>query len=286
VPAADTAALILPVEPVQHGGAVWAVPLWRERGLIGVLLFGPRRDDGLYTREEIEIARGAGERLLDAAASVALSQRLVQLQRERMAATQVLDQRTRRALHDEVLPLIHTAILSLGAGAAPEKALRQLSDAHQEVSKLLAELPPTVLPEISRLGLLGALRQAVEVEFSPAFAAVDWRWSPAAEQAAASLSPLAAETLYFAAREAVRNAAKHARAADRPAKLRLAIAVQAQDGQLQLAIEDNGPGLPAEPGAGHGLALHSTLMAVVGGSLALDSAPGGGTRVLLALPLK
>ena len=110
--------LISAVDPAQYGGAVWAVALWREQGLAGVLLFGPRRDNGLYTQEVIEAARATGERLIDLAAGVALSQRLMLLQRERMAATQVLDQRTRRVLHDEVLPLIHTAMLSLASGAS------------------------------------------------------------------------------------------------------------------------------------------------------------------------
>ena len=36
-------------------------------------------------------------------------------------------------------------------------------------------------------------------------------------------------------------------------------------------------------GNGQGLALHSTLMAVVGGSLALETMPGQGTRVVLAV---
>jgi len=277
--------LILPLDPAVYGGATWAVPLWRERGLVGLLLFGPRRDDGLYTQEEIEIARSTGERLLDTAASLALSQRLMQLQRERMAATQILDQRTRRVLHDEVLPLIHTAMLALAAGQPAQAALQQLSDAHGQVSDLLRELPPTVTPEIARLGLLGALRKAVEVEFAPAFAQVAWRCAEGVEAQAAALSPLAAETVYFAAREIVRNAAKHARPADQAGRLRLEITARVAEGQLLITLEDNGAGIKEETGSGHGLALHSTLMAVVGGSLSLDTVPGQMTRAQLALPL-
>ena len=144
-------------------------------GLTGIFLLGPRRGDALYTQEEIEIARSTGERLIDSAAGSALSQRLMQIQRERMATTQILDQRTRRVLHDEVLPLIHTAMLSLSGGKAPDVIFKQLSDAHQEVSNLLRELPPTVAPDIARLGLLAALRKMVAVEFPQAFDAVDWR---------------------------------------------------------------------------------------------------------------
>ena len=283
--AAEGAPLIRAVDADAYGGATWAVPLWREQGLIGVLLIGPRRDGSLYTQEEIEIARSSGERLIDTAASLALSQRLMQLQRERMAATQILDQRTRRTLHDEVLPLIHTAMLALEAGQPREAVAQALSDAHGQVSNLLRELPPTIAPEIARLGLVAALRKAVEVEFAPAFAQVTWQCAEGAEAAAASLSPLAAETLYYAAREVVRNAAKHARPERGAGAPRLTIAASAAGGQFLVGIEDNGPGLKQEPGSGQGLALHSTLMAIAGGSLSLETIPGRMTRVQLALPL-
>jgi signal transduction histidine kinase len=281
--------LIVAVEPIGHGGATWAVPLWRERGLIGALLFGPRRDGSLYTREEIEIVRSTGERLLDTAASVALSQRLMRLQRERMAATQLLDQRTRRVLHDEVLPLIHTAMLRLAAGQPVDDALAQLADAHSQASRLLRELPPTVLPEIARLGLLAALRKMVEMEFGAAFSGVTWEYGEAAAAAAARLRPEAAETIYYAARELVRNAAKHARPASaengRPS---LTITAEANAGQFRLSVADNGRGRfkPAGEltGGGQGLALHSTLMAIVGGSLAVESVAGEMTRGVLSLP--
>jgi len=282
--------LILPVQPSDYGGAAWAVSLWRERGLIGVLLFGPRRDGGLYTQEQIEVARSVSERLIDTAASLALSQRLMRLQRERMATTQIIDQSTRRILHDEVLPLIHAAMLSLAAGQPAEAAtiraaIEQLSDAHRQVSDLLRELPPAVTPEISRLGLIAALRKAVELEFAQAFAEVTWHCAEDIEEQTAALSPVAAETLYYAARELVRNAAKHAHPAEQPNRLCLEIAARVADGQIQITIEDNGAGFNLEPGAGQGLALHSTLMAIVGGSLSLETIPNQMTRVQLTLPL-
>lgn len=280
----ENEAIIVPVEPGQHGGATWAVPLWRERGLIGVLFLGPRRDQSLYTQEEIEIARSTGERLIDAAASLSLSQRLMQLQRERMATTQILDQRTRRVLHDEVLPLIHTALLSLSAGQPADAVLHQLTDAHGQVSELLRELPPTVAPEIARLGLVGALQRAVDVEFASAFADVTWQCEGDVKRQAARLNPLATETVYYAAREAVRNAARHARPSDSTSDLCLRITAGVVEGDLQIAVEDNGSGFVQQPGAGQGLDLHSTLMAIVGGSLSLETVPGRRTRVLLSLP--
>ena len=112
--------MCLPLDPAHHGGALWAVPLWSERGLIGALLLGEKRDGGLYTLEEIEIARASGERLIDTQASAELARRLMALQRQRLAQTQVLDRQTRRVLHDDILPSLHTAMLMLSDDRRPQ----------------------------------------------------------------------------------------------------------------------------------------------------------------------
>ena len=52
-------------------------------------------------------------------------------------------------------------------------------------------------------------------------------------------------------------------------------------------VEDDGVGLESgDPtgGSGQGLALHSTMIGVIGGTLAVEGDPKGGTRVTLALP--
>jgi signal transduction histidine kinase len=69
---------------------------------------------------------------------------------------------------------------------------------------------------------------------------------------------------------------------------------------LQIAIEDDGPGLPAArraevvergwrldeqvPGTGLGLAIVADLAQLYGGRLVLEAATGGGLRALLILP--
>ncbi len=269
--------LAWPVDPLAHGGATWGVPLWSERGLAGVLLLGPREDDSLYSEEELEIGRAAGERLIDTAAGMALSQRLIELQREQMTATQLLDQRTRRVLHDEVLPLIHTAMLSLPPGAASETAVTRLSEAHGQVSALLRDLPVSTTPDVARLGPIAALRRAVEGEFGAAFGTVDWACDEAAERAAAALPSVKAEALYWAARELVRNAARHAQPAGGVAR-HLRVRATCEDGQLVVAVQDNGDAAGIAAAPGHGLALHTTLMAIAGGALTVQTLPTGGTR--------
>ena len=117
--------LCLPIESANYGGASWAIGLWSERGLMGILLLGEKRDGSLYTQEEIEIARAAGERLLDARAARELARRLLLVQRTRLADEYLQDVRVRRALHDDVLPLLHTALLLLSARPATAMAQPQ-----------------------------------------------------------------------------------------------------------------------------------------------------------------
>ncbi|GAB4432355.1 MAG: hypothetical protein OHK0015_19740 [Chloroflexi bacterium OHK40] len=309
--------LCVPVDPTAHAGAVWAVPLLGERGLIGLLMLGEKRDGGLYTAEEIALARAAGERLVDGQAASEMGRRLVALQRRRLAEGQVLDRRARRLLHDEVLPRLHAGMLALAAPApgraggplgAPEADTREaelialLADVHKQISDLLHDLPPVAGPELERHGPLGALRRAVERELPDAFDDVCWAIAPDAEAAARTLDPLAAETLYYAAREAARNAARHGRGANPARPLRLAVSAACRSGPgrppaLEVCVEDDGVGIApgrgptsAQPVAkavsGAGLTLHSTLLAILGGALVVESAPGGPSRVLVSVPLE
>jgi signal transduction histidine kinase len=177
-----------------------------------------------------------------------------------------------------------------------------LGDLHREIADLLHDMPVATAPEVARLGLFPALRQTVTHELGSAFDQVSWEISPEAEQKAQSIPPLVAEVLYYAAREAVRNAARHGRGPQSSDPLHLCISGMWDDSLagakqasvaysgLEIIIEDNGVGLGSskhrDSDGGHGLALHTTMMAIVGGTLELKSVPGQHTRVVLTLPQK
>ncbi|MEZ4658416.1 MAG: ATP-binding protein [Caldilineaceae bacterium] len=276
-------------------GLNWAVPLWSERGLIGFLLLGGKHNGNLLTQEEIEMARASGERLIDTQAGVEIGRRLLTLQRRQLAESQLLDRRARRILHDEVLPQLHTALLALtGLSPAPTASEEQmaigiaqvaslLTDAHRQISALLRTMPARAMPQLHELGLVGALQALAAEELANAFDAVRWHVDERTAQTAAAFSPLTQEVLFYAAREAMRNAARHGRSDDPQRRLELDVSVTQQNG-LRIQVQDNGVGMPtsshdagdhAAPSVlqgGNGLAMHSTLLAIVGGELTVQNA--------------
>ena len=138
------------------------------------------------------------------------------LQRQRLAQSKVIDQQTRRVLHDEVLPSLHTIILTLTAPEMSEQEgvqemIGQITEAHRSVSNLLRSIPSSQPDRLVRLGLDGAIRDELETELSGAFDAVSLEFQADALEAFQRLPPFMGEVLFYAAREALRNAAKHAR---------------------------------------------------------------------------
>ena len=83
---------------------------------------------------------------------------------------------------------------------------------------------------------------------------------------------------YYAVSEALANAAKHARASAVQVELDTPNAI------LQLAIRDDGIG-GADPARGSGLTGLSDRIEAVGGTLHITSPVGGGTTLLIEIPV-
>jgi signal transduction histidine kinase len=283
----------LPLDPHTHSGAAWAIPLRSQAGLVGALLLGPRLGNGIYSQEDVELARLAGERLIDAQASAEIARRLMALQRQRLAESQLMDRQARRVLHDDILPQLHASILQLSSQPSSQEqaeAVSGLVELHGKIAALLRELPISTTPEIEQLGLAEALEKLVEVEHRASFDEAEWEATPEALQGMASLPTLNSEVVYYAVREAVRNAARYGRGGRLRQPLHLRVRASWENG-LQISVTDDGVGLagPHEHtngGAGQGLALHSTLLAVLRGTLEIHSLPEGSTTVNIFLPGK
>ncbi|MEQ9364445.1 MAG: hypothetical protein RIF32_09390, partial [Leptospirales bacterium] len=278
-----------PLEPEVYGGALLAIPLWSRRGVAGVLLLGEQSGGGLYTQEEVEIAQAAGERIIDTLAVARISRIMLSLQRDRIVEGRLGDDRARRILHDDVLPEIHTLLLTLSASNrmtgdadATRDVLERLKDVHVTLARLLREMPITTHPDVVRLGLSEALRHAAEREGG--FDRIVWESDAHAERFVSRLPAQVQETVFYAAREMLRNSARHARVPG--ADLELRFRMRSVEAGLHMIIEDNGGGIrehAGTQGTGQGLSLHGALLAVVGGSLSMETLPGRYTRAHIRL---
>jgi len=92
-----------------------------------------------------------------------------------------------------------------------------------------------------------------------------------------------AALLYHAAQEALTNAFKYAHATD------LTVRLAAVYHGVRLTIIDNGIGFesqaPSSRHRGFGVRLMTIAVHEAGGTIAIDSEPGNGTRVTITLPL-
>jgi signal transduction histidine kinase len=149
--------------------------------------------------------------------------------------------------------------------------LHQLSedvgDALEEVRSLAAGVYPALLVDC---GLEEALRSVARRSSLPA--------SVAAQGVGRFPQPVEA-AVYFCCLEALQNAAKHAQAQS------VSIVVLNGD-DLRFEVRDDGCGFDADrQDFGHGLTnIHDRLVAV-GGTLAVESRPGRGTRIAGTIPL-
>jgi signal transduction histidine kinase len=272
----------------------WAYPLSDSRGAIGRLILGPKLDGNEYNVQELQVASACAERILDALAGEQLARVAVSLLRQRIAQVQVMSAQHKRILHDDVLPQIHLALLKVealrAAGQASslpddklDEATAALTQAHRRVSGLVREMSNAVPTRLESEGLAAALQSALDHDFHDSFDRVEWRADPSAVERAKQLPLFASEVIFFAAQEAIRNAAKHGRGGDAQRKLHLDVSLQNGSG-LQLIIGDDGVGRPIDPvdsESGSGLRFHSAMLAVIGGTLSVEDRSGGGTQVVI-----
>jgi signal transduction histidine kinase len=84
---------------------------------------------------------------------------------------------------------------------------------------------------------------------------------------------------YFVIAESITNAVKHADAT------RIAVRLERAPGALRIAIEDDGRG-GADPAAGTGLRGLADRVETLGGRFAVADRAGGGTAVMVELPVE
>jgi PAS domain S-box-containing protein len=212
------------------------------------------------------------------------SRRLLrELSRRLRAAHEEERARIARELHDQIgqaLTAIKLNLQAIGRSGAAGPHGTTLADgvelvdrALQQVRSLSFELRPAMLDD---LGLAAALRAFARKQASAAGLALGLRISPRLQGA-----PKDVETACFRiAQEAVTNVVRHAHAR------RLDVTLRRTDGTLELAVQDDGAGIPDALAAFAGLGLLSMRerAEAVGGGLEVASVPGGGTVVRARFP--
>jgi PAS domain S-box-containing protein len=195
-----------------------------------------------------------------------------------VAASDEARRRIERDLHDGTQQRLVTLMLQLAAvrEAAPtgEVLIAELSRVECELASALDELREMsrgIHPSILSEGGLGpALRALARRSTIPVALDVTTKRRLAEPIEAAA---------YFVASEALANATKHAQAS------RIDVSLAPRDGVLLLSIRDDGVG-GADSGQGSGLVgLHDRVEAL-GGTIRIESPPGAGTLLVVALPLE
>ena len=195
-----------------------------------------------------------------------------------VAAADDARRRIERNLHDGTQQRLVTLKLSVEAAEADVPLDR--NDLRAEMSRIAAGLTDAVteLQEISRGihpailsqgGLGPALRALVRRSTIPVELEVptDTRLPEPIEVAA-----------YYVASEALANSAKHAQASH------LQVSLATRNGSLVLSIRDDGVG-GADADRGSGLVGLQDRVEALGGTIGIDSPPGGGTSLIVTLPL-
>jgi signal transduction histidine kinase len=257
-------------------GTAIGAPISVERRLWGVMI-------GAWTRgpppADTETRMAQFTELVATAIANAESRAELTASRARVvAAADETRRRIERDLHDGTQQRLVAIALELrGAEAAVPRELsglrdrlagaaQRLSAAVDELQEISRGIHPAIL---SRGGLKPALRNLARRSAIPVDLEVgtERRLPPPVEVAA-----------YYVVSEALTNAAKYAEAS------LVRVGVEARDGALRLTIRDDGVG-GADPARGSGLVGLRDRVEALGGELDVESPEGGGTALLVVIPL-
>jgi signal transduction histidine kinase len=248
-------------------GAARAVTPVEENGLrIAVLV----HDLAVLDEPALLAATGSAARLAVANARLQaeVSARVSEVEASRRRIVEASDEQRSRLERDlregAERRLAHVAGLLSDSGEPLADVRAGLDAARAELREFARGIHPAALTE---RGLREAVfelagRSPVTVEVAVPTA----RFPPAVEAAA-----------YFVCAESLTNATKHSEAS------RVHVGITQENGRLTVIVSDDGIG-GADPSRSSGLRGLADRVEALGGSLAVESPPGGGTRVIAELP--
>ena len=259
---------------------VAAVTLATFAALFGIVRAGSRtiaRQTGELTRQLAELARVSAQ-------NDALRRRVQAASRRASETNERYMRRLSAELHDGPAQALALASLRLDslmrrASLAPDDPegaeLRQtLAEALRDVRDLCRGL---TLPELEGRSLAETLDLAVGAHERRTGTGVERRFAGAPELDLPAPHPILI-CLYRFVQEGLMNAYRHAGGKGQRVDCRI------EAGRLVVSVIDDGPGFePGRPGGGLGLAGLRERAESIGGEFRIDSAPGAGTRLTMAL---
>ncbi|MFH8625933.1 CHASE3 domain-containing protein [Streptomyces vietnamensis] len=196
-----------------------------------------------------------------------------------MESTQAVHRRTARDLHDGAQQRLVSLMISLrlarellpDAESSMVDLMDQSIDIAQTAINELRELASGIYPLVLTVkGLVPAVRDlASRCPVPTVVVCEDER----------RVSPTVEANAYFVVAEAVTNAVKHARAS------RIDVLVEFGE-VLQIKVVDDGIGGVGKADAGSGMTSLADRVAAFDGRLTIDSPPGGGTTLLIRIPIR
>ncbi len=260
------------------------VPLVAHDRAIGVIAAHDKLGaDARFSDDDLRLAEAFASR---AAVAVDLSERVARDALRRVVAAQELERRRlARELHDETGQALTSILLGLkpledalrdGASTAAVAELRELVVATlQDVRRLAVELRPQALDDF---GLVPALERLAHTFAEQTGIAVDFEAAVGGERLSSEIET----ALYRIVQESLTNVVKHARAGS------VSISLTRKNGAVTAVIEDDGKGFEPEQTRddAFGLTGMRERVALLDGSLAVESSEGKGTTVVVEVPLK
>jgi len=285
------------LQTLQAGGvrSFMSVPLIVQGELVGSFNLGSDQPGG-FAPEYVDIAREVASSLAIAIQQARLFEHL-QAGRERLQAlsrrlVEVQETERRRLaheLHDEIGQTLTAVKINLQALqrheglASVEPYLKDSVDvvehALQQVRNLSLDLRPSLLDD---LGLVATLRWYVDRQAQRGGFAAQLVTDPADMH----LAPELETTCFRVVQEALTNIMRHSQAHN------VCVELHQRDAELLLRVCDDGVGFDVQAalktamgGASLGLLGIQERIWQVGGQIAIQSAPGGGTEIHARVPL-
>ncbi|MGZ8648628.1 MAG: ATP-binding protein, partial [Solirubrobacteraceae bacterium] len=209
--------------------------------------------------------------------------------RAREAATEDERRRWARELHDETLQGLGALRLSVAAArratdseawrAALDDATAQLDTEISNLRGIISDVRPAALDELGPGAALEALADRVRSRGMDVELIVDLDWE--AGRATTRHDDELETAVYRITQEALTNALKHSGAPG------VTVTIVEADGRVTVTVEDTGQGFePSGREDGYGLLGMRERVELLGGTLAVESAPGDGTKVMARLPAR